>query len=223
MNQYTASEIVKIIETLNQNLPEKVPMSFSKNIDLRRAIILRESIFFRIKELAESTYDACLKNRLVSAILLARGLIETEAFFIYFLNKLEQAIKNNNLYEINEFLTKALRGARSPMATKEFSRPNAINVLTCIDLVDKKIQNYRDQYEFLSEFSHPNSAGLNKIYCKYDWESNEIIFGNNREKINIEFLLNQLGVSLENFISKYNYSVELFEQSLASEQSPLNE
>lgn len=215
MKQYSINDLELIIKKLNNSLPEKVPLNFSKNIDLIRATILRESIFYRIRELAESAYDACLKDRLVTAILVGRGLMETETLFKYFVGKLEKVIKDNKFDEIKNFLTKALQGARVEIATKKFNRPNSINVLTAIDYINEKISGYRDQYEFLCEFSHPNSAGLNKIYCRYDWDRQEVIFGNNREKINIDFMLKQLCISSEYFISEYDYSAELFDRWLA--------
>ena len=133
------------------------------------------------------------------------------------MKKVEQVIKNNNYDEIKQFLTQALLGARSTIATKEFNRPCVVNILTYIDHMDKKIPGYKAQYEFLSEFSHPNSAGLNKMYSKLDWDNKEIIFINNHEKINVEFVFEQLGVSLEYFIVKYDYMEELLKQLLTSE------
>ena len=169
------------------------------NIDLVRVTLLRESIFKRMCELAKGAQDECLKDRKVSAILLARGLMETEAFFSYFLNKIKLRVENNKSNELNEFLTIALLGARSPMAVEEFKRPKAINVLTCIDFVDKSIPQYRAQYDFLSEFSHPNSAGLNLMYCKIDKENAEAIFNDTTEMLDVDFIINQVGASVERF------------------------
>ena len=116
---------------------------------------------------------------------------------------------------MKEFLTQALRGARSSIAIKEFNRPPVINILTWINHVGKEISGYRAQYDFLSEFSHPNSAGLNKMYSKLDWKNKEILFINNHEKINVEFIFDQLGISLEHFIVKYDHSEDLLKQWLA--------
>lgn len=213
MRKYNYLKILKQkIKMLNNSLPRKVPMDIFSNINLLRAILLRESIYHRIKEFAESGYDDCRKDRLIAALVIARALMETEALFTTFIDKLKHAIESNLFDEFEKnFLTKALRGARSAVA-KTFGRLDAINVLTFVDKMNKKINGYADQYNFISEFSHPNSAGLNKSYSKLDWKNKEIIFGNNREKIDIDFVIKQLINSIDNFITEYNISATLLEQ-----------
>ncbi len=194
MKQYFDKNLIQLITELNENIPSSVLGNQFENIDLLRATVLRESIFLRIKELAESIFDNCLKDRFVSSVILLRALMETEAFFVRFLSKLEQAIKNKKFNEIQEFLTNALRGTRSKVAKvakEKFDRPTSTNILTAIDNMNAKIPFYRDQYDFLSEFSHPNSAGLNKKYCRLDRETGTALFGDHREKVDINFIQNQ--------------------------------
>ena len=115
---------------------------------------------------------------------------------------------------MKDFLTRALRGARSDIATKEFGRPPSTSVLTLIAKLDKKIPNYRKHYDFFSEFAHPNSAGVCKVYSKTDWNNKKIKFGNNREKIDIDTVANQLDNSLDWFIDNYDQSADLLDQFL---------
>lgn len=209
MNDYSFNCIDKILKILNNSLPENYPMGYFKNIDIDRAVIVRESIFYRIKELAESGYEACLKDRLVSAIIIVRALMETEAFFIYFLNKLENAVDNKSFGDLKNFLTKSLLGTRCSSVN---GRPSSTNVLTYIQDLDKKIPGFLNQYEFFCDFSHPNSAGCNRSYSKNDWENKEVIFGDNRDKIGIQFIQNQLGLSLEHFMDEYDRSAGVLNQ-----------
>jgi hypothetical protein len=205
-------DIEKKIIILKNSSPKSIPMAISPNIDLARATVLRECIFKKIEELAESIHEMCSKNRLVSAMSLQRALMETQALFWVFLKKIEEAIKTNKLDDFKNFLTKALSGARSDVATKKFGRPQSNNALTYIDQVNKIIPGYRECYDLLSEFVHPNSAGVRNVYNKLDWNNREIHFGDNREKINIDFVIKNLDISLDWFISEYNRSADLLNQ-----------
>jgi hypothetical protein len=42
--------------------------------------------------------------------------------------------------------------------------PTAINVLTFVDEMNKSIAGFREQYDKLSEFAHPNWAGTTGLY-----------------------------------------------------------
>ncbi len=205
-------DIEKKIIILKNSSPSSIPMDISSNIDLVRAAALRECIFKRIEELTANIFVMCSNNSLVSAMILQRALMETVALFWLFLKKLDVAIKTNKFDNLNDFLTKSLSGARSDIATEEFNRTESINILTCLDSMDKVIPGYRECYDFLSEFAHPNSAGICKIYSKPDWNNREIHFGNNREKINIDFVIKNLDISLDWFISEYDRSAELLNQ-----------
>ena len=219
MEKKMFSTLEKKIIILNNSCPDPIPMNISTNIDINRAAMLRECIFYRIKELAEGIFEQCKQNRLVSAITLQRTFMETEALFGLFIDKLLKSINTKNFNDFKDLLEINLLGARSDIATKKFNRPNSINVLTYIDQMNKKIPNYRNYYDFLSEFAHPNSAGLCKIYSKIDWNNKTISFGNNRERIDINIIPKQLNISLDWFINEYSESADLLDQLLKLEKT----
>jgi hypothetical protein len=143
--------------------------------------------------------------------------METEALFNLFTSKLEKALNSANLNSDNfekfkTFLMNALRGSRFEIAIEEYNRPESINILKCIDALNKKIPNYRTHYEFLCEFTHPNSAGVNHSYVSYDWKKWVANFSPRRDKINSEFILNQLDLSIDFFIKNYNQSAGLLDK-----------
>jgi hypothetical protein len=214
-HQKKLKKLAEIIKELDGNTPRELPMQLFGDLLLIQSCILRESIFLRIKELAKSAYDDCLNDRLIAAILIARGVMETEALFAKFVSEIECGIKDNDFDGLKVFLLDVLQGARSEIATKQFKRRKSIHIHECIKYMDKKVPGYRHQYEFLSEFAHPNSAGLNKIYSRLDQKSQRLFFENKRDKIDIDFVIKQMVISLEHFIYIYDKSAEYLEQWMA--------
>lgn len=46
--------------------------------------------------------------------------------------------------------------------------PQALQILTCIDRMDKKVPGVRVHYDFLSEIAHPNWGGVVGMYAKME-------------------------------------------------------
>ena len=46
--------------------------------------------------------------------------------------------------------------------------PQAINILTCLDAMDKRIPGARASYDSLSEIAHPNWRGVFGLYAETD-------------------------------------------------------
>src|SRR3954451_12455449 len=57
--------------------------------------------------------------------------------------------------------------------------PDPINVLTFVDCVHKTVEGFRQQYDSLSEYSHPNYSGTTGLYSKNDTENILTDFGSN--------------------------------------------
>lgn len=89
--------------------------------------------------------------------------------------------------------------------------PEAINVLNFVDLVEKDIEGFRDQYDRLSEIAHPNWAGTILLFSKVD-ESKAIgYFGENirgGDSARATGAVN-LAVSLRMFEVSYNSITDL--------------
>jgi len=202
-----------LVDTLKNSLPTEAPLLISKAIDPSRALILREACLHRICELAESAYEDFAKDRLVAAFIMARAIMETESLFWAFLDEIEQSLKNKNIDEIRAFLSKALAGVKATQAKEMGRELDPLHVLKLVrDKMGKKITHYYNQYEALSEFSHPNAAGLNETYARIDWDQQKVFFGINKERVHANLALPPLVGSIEAFLYKYDESAKLLEE-----------
>jgi hypothetical protein len=95
--------------------------------------------------------------------------METTGSVAFFLKKLRQFYDGNlSSEDIDETLLRLLLGRRVYPEDHNEIKPNPINVLTLIDAVDYivsklpgayRFHGFRDAYEWLSEFCHPNCFG----------------------------------------------------------------
>ena len=83
-----------------------------------------------------------------------------------------------------------------------------IHIMDLLRHVAKKIPPFMDHYEFLSEVSHPNAAGLLKAYVKNDWGKKTAYFGKEHGSFgsHLESDLQALIVSLKGFMNLYDDS-----------------
>ena len=108
--------------------------------------------------------------------------------------------------EIDQQLVKLLMGSR--IDTDIF--PPAENVMKFVDRVDEKIPGFRQQYDRLSEFAHPNWSGTALLFSKRE-EGGIANFGENmRSEENVILLgLHDLVVVLDVFQLSYDRVGEL--------------
>ncbi|MBS0606790.1 MAG: hypothetical protein JSR57_07565 [Verrucomicrobia bacterium] len=203
-----------IIETLKASLPTEAPLIFSNAIDPARALHLREACLHRIAELAESAYDAFVKKNYVPAYLLSRAVMETLALFWYFCDKLEDAIKTQDLEHIREMLSKALTGAKAAKAKEVGYSLDPIHILKLIRHVAKFAPPFEHHYDFLSEVSHPNAAGLTSAYVRIDRDRKMVYFGKEHGRFVslLELDLRALATNLNAFMDLYDRSAEQFKK-----------
>lgn len=208
------TEIRVIVETLKASLPTKALLGCSKAIDPSRALHLREACFHRITELAESAYDAFVKENYVSGYLLSRAVMETMALFWYFCDQVAESIKTQDLDHIRDVLSKALTGAKAAKAKEAGCSLDSVHILNLIRHVAKQVPPFADHYDFLSEVAHPNAAGLIKAFVQIDWDQRMVYFGKEQGKLEslLEFDLEALAINLKVFIDLYDKSAELLEK-----------
>ncbi|MDR9407558.1 MAG: hypothetical protein RI573_01835 [Balneolaceae bacterium] len=87
--------------------------------------------------------------------------------------KINKVVESNDVGDIDEFLMKGIFGSR--VAGDELK---SLNILTAIDHTDKSHGRYRDMYNELSEFAHPNWLGVGSIYSKNKFNG-KVEFGKN--------------------------------------------
>jgi cation transport protein ChaC len=158
-------EIRDRLNRLEATLPRRVD-GFALSPDRKlpmKAMLYREALIWRMAELSRSALENLEKENLCAAVILIRAAVETTAGLWYLRTKLDDAVTNQSKGDIDDFLMKLLMGSKTVPEL-----PQAINVLTFVDRVNKGIEGFREQYDNLSEFAHPNWAGTSLLYSKAD-------------------------------------------------------
>lgn len=147
----------------------------SKNIAYKptfEADYFREAAFYRFIELIESSYSLYKSDLLVGSVVTARAAQETLAVIWFINSKLEHLSKTKDLTHFTETMNRLILDWSND---EEF--PEKINILKCIDSVDKSLEGkFRQHYNTLSEYAHPNYSGTFGAYGKPNHETLEVAF-----------------------------------------------
>lgn len=150
------------------------PVALSRSKPPFKALAYRETLIWRVTELGHAALENFNHKRLAAAILLTRAAVETTAALWYLHNKVTAAVNAKSLGDVDTYLMRLSMGNRS---WEEL--PAAINVLTFVDDVDKKVEGFRKQYDSPSEYAHPNYLGTTALYSETDKENILVNFGPN--------------------------------------------
>jgi cation transport regulator ChaC len=169
-------EIRGRLELLESNLPARVDgFALSPHTKIPFKVLLyRDALIWRMAELSHGAFENLESDKLGSAILLTRAAVETSAALWYLWGKLNDAVQAKTVGDIDEDLMKLVMGSKTNP-----DLPQAINVLTFVDRTDKDIEGFREQYDHLSEFAHPNWAGTTLLYSRPDPQTLRADFGSN--------------------------------------------
>jgi hypothetical protein len=171
-----------------------------------KALRFRESLLWRIVQLGRGAFENFESNKLASAILLTRATTETSSALWYLLAKLKTVVEARELGSIDDSLVKLLMGSRTDPAL-----PQALSVLTFVDHVKKDVEGFREQYDRLSEFAHPNWAGTTLLFSKLDGSGTIADFGESirgGDSVEVAGVVN-LSVALAMFETIYNQITDL--------------
>jgi Asp-tRNA(Asn)/Glu-tRNA(Gln) amidotransferase A subunit family amidase len=203
-------EIRDRLHRLESSLPKHLDaMAVSRATKLPwKALLYREALIWRMAELSRAAFENFEKDRLVAAIVLTRAVAETFAALWYLWHKIEAAVKSNNVGDIDTDLMSLISGTRIP---NDPIFPQAIQILKMVDKVNKEVQGFRDQYDILCEYTHPNASGTTQSYLQHNREQLTTEFGqNSRTSENTRMIgLTNLSVSLLLFEPRYNGIAEL--------------
>lgn len=125
------------------------------------AALVDIGLSYRAAELADAALDLIGSHRTVSALMLARGALETAAVHFYASKHVLDAVASNDIQECTNVLFRALTGSKvySSAATPP------IQVLTALGHVDKHFEGARSFYDQQSEIAHPNWWGSHGAYA----------------------------------------------------------
>jgi hypothetical protein len=157
----------RLVDTIDQSCP--IP-----NVVVRSQV----QAFFQgqiRRGLMFNGYDACLAGRGLVAYTCARAIYETFACVMDFCDKLTDHIAEGDFEKTGAFIHARQFAARmkdfasKEVIVKEIIDNTAINILTQIDRVSKHFPGFREDYDYLSEMTHPNGGGA----MNYFWESGD--------------------------------------------------
>jgi hypothetical protein len=122
----------------------------------------REALIWRTEELARTACDMLERDDFTAAALLARATVESAALVWKLMEVLDDRQKMSP-HELNDSLMRMLAGSRLWS-----DGPQALQILSCIDRMDKKATGVRKSYDVLSEIAHPNWRGVFGMYAETD-------------------------------------------------------
>ena len=166
-----------------------------------KALDYRETLIWRFVELCRCAFEHFNMDDLATAIILTRAALETVAALWYLNRKIKSVIDTKTVSDIDSFLMRLLMGSKTNSAM-----PDPVNVLTFVERVNKEIDGFRELYDELSEFSHPNWAGTGMLYSKQNFEKIWTDFGKkvrDLESVKEVGTIN-LHIAMEMFEHSYN-------------------
>jgi len=131
----------------------------------------REALIWRTEELARNACDALERDDLAVAAILTRAVTENAAV-AWKLKDVLDTRQQQTTEQLNEILMRLLVGSR---IWEDF--PQAVQILTSIDRMDKRIPGVRRGYDNLSEMTHPNWQGVFGLYSRTDEAEFTTYFG----------------------------------------------
>lgn len=126
-----------------------------------KAAVLNVGMTYRVVELAQATLEALHSLRTVAASISARAVVETAAVHDYVVRSIEKAVHDGSSFGADDVLMRSLTGQR--FNSKGGVTP--INVLTAIDHRNKEFPMFREMYDQLSEYAHPNWQGVHAPFA----------------------------------------------------------
>lgn len=132
-----------------------------------------QAALYRTTNIAEDALDMWQRVNPISAVILARSLMETVSAAYWLISRAKRKIIKGNLDSADEDVSNLSFAAKSIN-----DLPEAKNVMTYIDSVEKMFPGFRNAYALLSEASHPNHLGTLGAYSDLDEESCSFTFFN---------------------------------------------
>jgi hypothetical protein len=163
-----------------------------------KIMCIREALIWRNEELARTACDALEKDDLAVGIILTRATTENAALLWYLKDTLEKRKPGVGVDDAR--LMKMLVGVKSSP-----DMPSPIHVLDTLRHLDVLIPGVLKNYDYLSEFAHPNWHGVSLLYSEIDPPNFMTYFGKNlRGGNNKELTARLLVGSLGLFEHAYN-------------------
>jgi len=172
-------ELNKAISSINKIKRDSIS-PLMKNIAYRPTFNIdcyREAVLHRFVDLMKGAATSLENAQYISALISARAAQETFSVLAYINFKLERFESDKDLAALLDITKRLSIGWKGDA---EF--PEMINVLTCVDFVNKKLDpNFRRLYDILSESAHPNYSGVLGSYSLANHDTLEVKVGLNKD------------------------------------------
>ncbi|HEX5482967.1 MAG TPA: hypothetical protein VFZ08_10120 [Terriglobia bacterium] len=169
------AEIPGRLKSLENSLPKQLdPIGLSRTKLPSKVLIYREALIWRVAELARAALQTFEAQQFAAAIVLTRAAVETNAALWFLDEKVGSALKQNKLGDLDDCVMRLLAGNYT---WDEF--PNPLRVGKFVESVERRVPGFKEQYNRLSEYAHPNSAGTTHLYSTIDRENVFVNFGPN--------------------------------------------
>lgn len=208
-------ESIKVLLTrLGSNLPsgyDIASISTTAKIPMK-VLSLREALIYRMFEISTAATNLYSEKQFITSCILTRSALETTAMLFWLQKRIENVVSENTVGDFDDWLMRALLGDRDGSITGERDAPS---IISGVEKVDAVYNGFRSEYNFLSEFTHPNWAGTYGSYGTDDKKNWRIEFHPSSGRDNSkswEFILNNLSATLEIFILHYNRISEFHEE-----------
>ncbi len=195
------SECKSFLKQINQRLAEKIAaydLGYKSKLPFK-AMSLHELLLHRVADLSEAAIDLFELRKLVPAAIITRAVYETTAILYSLRVRIEEVIRTKDVDDIDQFFMKSLFGGRVENAPIECT-----NILGAVDRINKKFNRFRDSYDALSEYAHPNWSGLMGSYGNLVKETATLYLGRKASKISLMTALPLLAASHAIFLHDYD-------------------
>lgn len=197
------AEIRGRLTALENSLPKQIdPIGVSRTKLPSKVLNYREALIWRVAELARVALQTFEAQRHAAAIVLTRAAVETNAALWYLDQKVSTALKQKKLGDLDDCVMRLLAGT---YAWEEF--PDPIRVGKFVECVERSVPGFKEQYNHLSEYAHPNARGTTGLYSTIDGENIFVDFGpqDRNTKPAKAICIANLSVTLVLFEHTYNH------------------
>jgi hypothetical protein len=165
-----------------------------------RALLLRESVAWRLQDLLEQSLILSRQNGALGARILLRSAFETLSVLIYLNRSMRKVVEGHlDFHEFSKKTSLLLLGSRDKSTNQE-----QISILTILGSANKRYPKLYDLYETLSESAHPNFEGMLFGYSTADHENHLTTFKNRWKFLYGQTHEDAIATCLNIFILEYN-------------------
>ena len=175
------SGITDLISKVHQDLPRAIEMGRESPAKIPEKVdVLIHALAYRVADLSRAYAREANARSLTPCFLLARALMEAACLAYDIAARVSEIVKvgsTEKLSDLDVHLTRVMHGAKSKVWRPEEDDPEAVNVLTILDRTVKTLgPGLRQNFEDISEFAHPNAAGVMSSYGDLDTDRQVFTF-----------------------------------------------